>query len=280
PYYLYIPSVLLKSQEMPDKNYMLVLPNNTGKIDDNLQTHEEDVKKKMQNNAQLAELLKIPILKPVFPRFEKHWKIYTHALDRDTLITDEKSLARLDLQLIAMIRDATEKLAQKNIHIDKKVILAGFSASGMFVNRFALLHPDYVLAAAIGSPGGWPMLPVETWKDKSLRYPIGTADFSKISGNKFDLSTFKSLPLFFYLGDQDTNDSVVFEDGYEKEDKELVFATFGKTPVERWSIAEKIYQQAGCSRAKFTLYKGVGHTISPEMRKDLLEFLTNVLKIK
>lgn len=82
------------------------------------------------------------MLKRVFPRPEKTGHIYTHALDRDCLITEMEDIKRLDLQLISMIDDAIGRLKQKEIILEDKVVMAGFSASGMFVNRFSILHPD------------------------------------------------------------------------------------------------------------------------------------------
>lgn len=42
----------------------------------------------------------------------------------------------INLQLIAMIEDATDWLADEGIHIEEKVFMNGFSACGFFTNRF------------------------------------------------------------------------------------------------------------------------------------------------
>ena len=271
PYYLFVPPELKNAGSQ--KHTILVLPNNPGKNDDSLEFHEADVKKRIAQNASFGSLLKVAILMPVFPRPATDWKIYTHALDRDSMLTDKKEYARFDLQLIAMIDDARERLKQENLQSDEKVLMFGFSASGMFVNRFAFLHPNRVKAAAIGSPGGWAIAPIADYKEKNLRYPIGTGDLKLVSGKKFDLKNLRKVPLFLFLGDEDDNDSVIYDDGYEKEDKELIFALFGKTPVERWEISKTLYKQAKMN-AEFKLYAGVKHTISKEMREDLIKFLS------
>ena len=49
---------------------------------------------------------------------------------------------RIDRQLIAMIDDASAKLAAMDRPVQSRVLMAGFSASGMFTNRFGMLHPD------------------------------------------------------------------------------------------------------------------------------------------
>lgn len=58
-----------------------------------------------------------------------------HALDRDALTTEIEGLKRIDRQLISMIDDARERMKQKGLVLNEKVLMAGFSASGMFVNR-------------------------------------------------------------------------------------------------------------------------------------------------
>ncbi len=270
PYYLYVPPELKNAKQQT--HTILVIPNNTGKLDDDLSVHEADVKKRMANNGAIAVLLKTAVLMPVFPRPATDWRIYTHALDRDAMMTVKKEYARFDLQLIAMIDDAREQLKKDKLKFDKRVLLTGFSASGMFTNRFAFLHPERVKAAAIGSPGGWAIAPVASYKEKNLRYPIGVSDFKTVTGEKFDLKKVQKVPLFIFLGDKDDNDSVIFGDSYEEEDKTLIFELFGKLPVERWEISKTLYAQSKMN-AEFKLYPNVKHTVTVEMRDDIRNFL-------
>lgn len=272
PYYLYVPPELKTDDEKTKIHTILVLPNNTGKNSDDLAVHDADVRKRMSMNGAIASLLKVAILMPVFPRPERDWRIYTHALDRDTMVTDKKEYRRLDLQMVAMIDDARSKLAKDGLTFDKRILINGFSAQGMFANRFTFLHPDRVKAAAIGSPGGWPVAPVAKYREKALRYPIGVADIKAVTGKGLDLKTLRKVPLFVFLGAKDTNDSVPFDDSYDQEDRDLIYPLFGKTPVERWAISESLYKQAGLN-AEFKLYPDVPHTVSPLMRDDIRAFL-------
>src|SRR5688500_834287 len=144
PYYLYVPPALREAEKRNLTRTILVIPNNTGKIDDSLEVHETDVKRRIAQNATLASKLGVAVLMPVFPRPKTDWKIYTHALDRDSMLTGKKEFRRFDLQLVAMIDDALERLKKENLKMDKRVLMTGFSASGMFVNRFAFLHPTRV----------------------------------------------------------------------------------------------------------------------------------------
>lgn len=272
PFYLYVPAALREDAAKTKTHTLLVIPNNTGTGDDDLSVHEKNVKQKMLQAAMAFGKLNAPVLMPVFPRPKTDWKIYTHALDRDALLTDKAEYKRLDLQLAAMIKAAREKFAGENLKIDQKVFMYGFSAAGMFVNRFAFLHPDKVKAVAIGSPGGWAIAPNEKYKGKPLRYPLGASDFKAVSGGKFDLRLLRKVPLFIFMGDKDENDSLVFADGYEEEDKNLAFELFGKTPLERWEISRKLYEENRLN-AEFKLYPNTAHKVTPEMVGDVLNFL-------
>jgi hypothetical protein len=276
PYYLYVPPEIRNATYKDRIHTILVLPNNTGKVDDDFAVHEADVKKRMSMSGAIASLLKVAVLMPVFPRPQSDWRIYTQALDRDSMVTEKKEYRRLDLQTVAMIDDARKRLAKDGLKFDRRVFINGFSAQGMFANRFTFLHPDRVKAAAIGSPGGWPIAPVVKYEDKQLRYPIGIADFKQVSGKDLDLKTLRRVPMFIFLGNKDTNDSVPFDDSYDQEDRNLINPVFGKTPVERWAISEKLYKEAGL-KAEFKLYPDVPHTVTPLMRDDIRAFFLKQL---
>lgn len=269
PYYLYLPNACLQPGERAYA--LLVSPNNSGKVDDDPGVHRQAAAQQMGGLRRLADRLDTPTLVPAFPRPADRWQLYTHALDRDTLLKGEGDLARLDLQLLAMIEHARSRLTARGVKIRPKVWMEGFSASGMFVNRFALLHPESVERVAVGSPGGWPLAPVPQYSGKPLPYPVGCADLITLTGKPLPLEAARQIRFFFYLGDQDVNDSVAYDDGYDPADRDLVHQLFGKTPVERWAPARALYRQAGLE-ATFKLYPGAAHQTTPEMQKDLLEF--------
>jgi hypothetical protein len=79
------------------------------------------------------------------------------------------------------------------------------------------------------------------------------------------------VPQYFYIGDQDTNDSVPGADSYDPPDTALVNSLFGTTPLARWSKAQDIYQSIG-ARATFVMYPGVGHNQTPGILNDIQRF--------
>ncbi len=277
PYYLYIPPKLRSEESGNVKQTILVIPNNTGNVDDDLAVHDASAKRLAEGRRSLAGTLKVGLLVPVFPRPKADDRIYTHALDRDSLLTEKQELRRFDLQLIKMIDDARARSRREGLDFDERVMMFGFSASGMFTNRFTLLHPDRIKAAVFGSPGGWAMAPVPSWKGKSLRYPIGTADLEVVSGKKLDLDKLKLVPIFLFMGADDTNDSVVYRDSYDQEDQDLIFDLFGKTLIERWPITKTVYEQT-LPAATLKLYPNVGHSVTKEMWSDITTFFSQHLR--
>ncbi len=263
-YLLYVPRKITSP-------YMLVIPNNTGEVSEQIETHRRAARNLIVWKKTDADELGAVLLVPVFPRPESIGHVYTHALDRDCLIIQEEKLQRLDLQLIAMIDDARTRLSERKISLSVQVLLSGYSASGMFVNRFALLHPERVRAAAVGSPGGWPILPVSTYNGKDLPYPIGISDIDRLlPGEQIDVASFCAIPQLFYMGSLDDNDAS--ETCYFENMHEITAMDFGQTPVQRWAQAEKVYQELGAN-VQFKIYEGVGHDLTDDMQKDVLTFL-------
>jgi dienelactone hydrolase len=272
PYYLFVPKSLRGADNQNKTRSLLVLPNNTGKLSDDLAFHEADVKKRIAQNGAVLSEMNLTLLMPVFPRPEKDATVYTHSLDRDVMTTDRKEYKRLDLQLAAMIADAQTRLESEQIKLEKQVLMMGYSASGMFVNRFVFLHPAMVKAAIVGAPGGWAIAPIGTYQKKKLTYPVGTSDLKEISGVKFDLESVRKVPLLMVLGGQDTNDAVPMGDAYDKRESDLVISLFGKTPVERWKYTETLYRENGLN-AEFKLYPNATHQMTKEMRDDMIAFI-------
>lgn len=255
---------------------ILVLPNNTGHPDDDIAVHERAAEQVNLAGHVAFAGMDVAILVPAFPRLRRQDRVYTHALDRDSLVTDVAGLERVDLQLLAMIGDARRRLEAAGWTVAPKVLMAGFSASGMFVNRFALLHPEVVKAAVIGSPGGWPTAPVGEWEGERLTYPAGIADVADLVGKPVALDAVRKVPMLFFIGDRDDNDSVPYSDSYDDRERELVLDLFGATPVSRWAKAEDLYRAAGL-KSEFRLVPGVAHAITFGELIDVRAFLKRQL---
>jgi Bacterial Ig-like domain len=268
PYYLSIP------KELSRNTILLVEPNNTGKVTDDLSVHEISAFQLARWRSQFAVDLEVPLLVPIFSRPASVGYMYTHALDRATLESNIPDYIRLDMQLIEMIKDARQRLMTMGHILDPKFFMMGFSASGAFTSRFTTIHPEMVRAAAAGSPAGWPIAPVSFWQGIPMYYPVGVLDLDTIIGQSVNLSSLRKVPQYIYVGDQDRNDALDTR-GYPEEEKQEICALLDCSPEPliylRWPISEQIYDSVNIAN-DFVVYPGVAHTITPEMFSELFMF--------
>jgi len=267
---------LLKIPANIDTNYLVVETNNTGAVSDDFDVHYQSVKKAIVGNAVgpwVAKKLKSPILIPAFPRPKEDWELYTHALDRDTLLVESGKLKRIDLQLLAMISQAKKVLANHSVTINDKVILTGFSASGSLANRFSMLHPESLQLVVAGGLNGILMLPVNKISDEKLNYPLGVNDFDSITGIGFNRAAWVSLPQFLFMGENDTNDAVKFDDAYSDEERRTIHSVLGqKMQPDRWTKCQNIYKENNVN-VVFKTYENIGHGTNLKIHNDILSFV-------
>ena len=277
PYVLFVPPL------GPEKkyDYLLVETNNTGRISDDLEVHRAAAIALARDSSVgnfVAKALRIPLLVPVFPRPASTGNVYTHSLDRDTILIAEGPLKRLDLQLLAMIADARPRLDGMKRPVKMKVLMNGFSASGLFANRFTLLHPEAVMAAAYGGLNCFITLPVAELKSRPLNFPVGIADLEKVSGRPFDRAGYLAIPQFAYMGAEDTNDAVVYKDAYSDEERTLVFELLGRKMMpDRWEAVQAVY---GAEKVpiQFKTYPDIGHGTDGKINKEVAEFFRDVIE--
>jgi pimeloyl-ACP methyl ester carboxylesterase len=249
---------------------IFVEPNNSGTVSDFNEVFAYMAYEELKDFRYkgTADALGVPLLMPVFPRPAS---VYTQALSRAAMLTTG-DMARLDLQLISMIEDARTRLETIGIHTSPKVFMHGFSASASFANRFTLMHPDRIKAVAIGGFGPLPILPASTYGGYTLRYPIGTADLKSMLNIDFDINTWKTVPQYFYMGDQEVADAVYAADCYDPEDAQILDAIFSHMMYPtRWNKCQELINGYGAN-AEFKLWSNEGHVISIAMADYYLKF--------
>ena len=283
PYYLFIPQGINLNKPV----HLLVEPCNT-RVSRTRKSLDRKTKAlaEASHATVIAKRLRVPLLVPVFPRpggdqwlvpvspkpGGARWETYTHALDRDTLLIRDGDLKRIDLQLINMIAHAQRLLRHNNIKVNEKVFMNGFSASGTFANRFAILHPTVVRAVATGGINSIPTFPTERWDDVTMRYPVGIADVKGIADIAFDEKAYKRVSQYIYMGALDDNDTVPYRDAYDAVDAELVKSLIGaKMMPDRWDMSQSIYKALEIP-AQFVTYENTGHQIKSEMIDDIVAF--------
>lgn len=277
PYYLFIPVELSENQ----KKYLIVEPNNSGIVTDDFEEHMERAKSNAISKYFLGNYtsrkLGLPLLVPVFPRAKATSKMYTHSLDRDVVLQKENELERIDLQLLAMVKDAKQRLQQKGISVAPRFIMTGFSASGNFVNRFTLIHPEKVKAVVAGGVNGILMLPFSEENGQRLTYPAGTDDFRDLFGKRFDPAAFKETPQFYFMGALDDNDALPYSDAYDEPERAAIEIVLGKKmQPARWQMAKELYQREGVN-AQIRTYEGLGHEHPENVKEEVVAFFQGVI---
>ncbi|WP_299178627.1 hypothetical protein [uncultured Chryseobacterium sp.] len=234
-YFLFIPKGLKKNVQ----SVLLVETNNTGKLSDSIDVHYDSAMKQAAGHSlgnNISKELRIPLLVPIFSRPASQPLVYTHALDRDVMLEKKQDLHRLDLQLISMIKDSKERLKNLKIPVDDKIFMNGFSASATFTNRFTMMHPEMIKAAAMGGLNGSLMLPLKKLDNTKFNYPLGINDIDKNFGEKFNKEAYKNIPQLIYMGELDDNDAVQFDDAYNLKERKIVNSLMGETVPKRWKF--------------------------------------------
>jgi pimeloyl-ACP methyl ester carboxylesterase len=96
--------------------------------------------------------------------------------------------------LLAMI---DEVAATYRLRPDR-FLLFGFSGGGHFAHRFAYLHPQRLLAVAVGAPGSVTLL-----RD-DRDYWVGTRNVEQVFGRPVDLGALRRVPVLLVIGGEDT----------------------------------------------------------------------------
>lgn len=296
PYLLYTPSSLL-GDEGGTKQPLIVEPNGRGTGD--FEVILDSAVRNIDHGVpgRLADRMNTPVLYPLFPRPDGASLV--DMLD-DTALTGElvhhenhtevlegEEYMRYDLQLLAMVDNVQERLADTEFEIANSIRLNGASSSGAFVTRFTILHPERVKAVSAGLIGAI-TLPKEvvdeevpadnnTVSGDPLPYPIGVANLDDLVGKEFNREAWKDVDKFLYNGGDDQPDPekepVSYRD-FENLSPDLailMFDVFGEKKLDdRFPVSKSVYQAVDPS-AQFTVYEGYGHTDRPA-QDDIIEF--------
>ena len=262
------PYILFTPPQLPSRCpiHLIVEPNNGPSVtadDQQLNTARAAALRVAAHSSlgnEMAQHFGFPLLVPIFPRpaIGNDSDLDTYSLSRAALFATGK-LQRIDLQLIAMIGDAQQRLRASGVTMEPKILMTGFSGSGLFVSRFILLHPDEVAAAAFGGLNSFIAVPAATWQGRALEYPLGLADYTSIAGHAFDKRAYDAVPQLAFQGENDDNDAIPEDDKYSAAERDVVWALFGKKMFpDRWEAVQAAYKRSG-STVIFKTYSQIGH---------------------
>lgn len=149
--------------------------------------------------------------------------------------------------------------------IRNKILIYGFSRGAQSAHRFALMHPERVLATASMSAGTY-TLPVATTTPSGkapLDFPLGVADLDRYCGGPFDPADVRHVAFWIGVGEKDNSPGDVPQswDQY-----------IGSTRVERARTFAKAMANLGAP-VQLEIIPRLGHGESARSRARALAFL-------
>lgn len=305
PYYLRIPSNEYKEANKGSKKYLLIDTPNGGTT--NLKSSEKHTLDTLfyrhQYSVEVAEVLHIPMLMPAYPvanvYFEQNQERYMtdeHAFEReisrlhislaDSLLNEKltkgyeakglnvNDYIKLDEQLIAMFNHAVEYLNKYGHNMEtEKMFLCGYSATGTFNDRFTILHPEKVKAVASGATLDNMVIPLKSYKNENLIFPIGISDYKEIAGKEFNMEKHNEVAKLYYMGKDDDNNLVEYGyyDCYSDFERNMIIKLWGYDVLPRAQALTKLYGESG-GKGMFVLDKDIKHSVSDIMRDYMVDF--------
>lgn len=235
---------------------------------------------KAENRMKWAEEHKLIMCVPVIPRPRSN-HVYTVALPAKVFLSDTDLFCRRpDLKVNLMVDELIEGLREEGYNVCDKVFINGHSAGAMFAQRYALLHPARVLAVAAGQCGGSLTLPMESYEGIRLNWPVGIHNFTNLTGNEFDFTSYQKLEQFIYIGETDSTHSTLVRTGElwnTQSQIDFLNDTFGDTDPVRLKKQTEFLVDLGC-KITFKLYPGVGHQRTSRMYDDIFLFFNKIIK--
>lgn len=192
-----IPSMLMMPRNCKQNTNIVLESNNMESSD-----LHEIISQAGQTGMHLTSVLKNnprPILIPILPSEEN--RPYFQQLSQECFNLSEKDkYYRIDKQIVRILEKTKEQINQNyGINCEDKILLNGYSSSGVFAQRFSMIHPEIIKKACIGgASGSIPLL------DATLDYPIGIKNYRELFGKDFDMEEYKKIQFEYYVGELET----------------------------------------------------------------------------
>jgi len=273
-WFSYVPRSIDRSQPI----YIWISGIHGNFVTDDYNQMTEESRGQAECRTQQAEEHQYILLVPVIPRPQTN-NVYVVSIPHYIFLDETPTfLQRPDDKVNLMIDKLINNLRLDGYDVKDKVFIDGFSAGAMFTQRYALLHPERVQALAAGSPGGAMTLPESTYGTIQMMWPVGVSDFSTLAGYEFDMESYKQVPQYIYIGDQDTHNSTLWGTGEiwrTQAQIDFLNSTFGSTDPVRLQNQVAYLNNLGYSNITFRLYLGVGHQFAAIPLDDIFEFFNN-----
>ncbi|MDS0139944.1 MULTISPECIES: alpha/beta hydrolase [unclassified Amycolatopsis] len=233
-YCAYIPTSWTPEAELP----VLVAVHGTGR----------SVGELREGLIPFAEQHQVIVVIPLFPV----------GIDDPDGVHDYKVVDAHGIRFDVVLLDILEQVRVRWNACVGKVLLCGHSGGGQFAHRFLYLHPDRVIAAAIGAPGGVTLL------DDSLAWPEGIADTRQRFGITVDPAAIARIPVLLIIGGDDDGRADLAAMGDHGHSRPEQLNRLAETLARHGTAVQKI------------VVPGVGHSAAGT-RPPIIEFFTGLL---
>jgi len=275
-WFSYVPYSIMKSIGTEPIYILITCANAT--MSEDYTIAEESMRGCIRHFSSLAEDYEYILLTPVIPR-DFYVPIYSVAFDRRVFGEIDPFFQRPDLEVIKMIEQLKSELAAGGIVVRDKVFIEGFSAGGMFAQRFALLHPELVNAIAGGQCGGALTLPITEYNGYSMDWPLGIADYEDLTGTTFKLDDYKKIEQMIYIGTLDNTNSTVHYGNEIWNDRQVdILNSFGLRDPDRVQKQVEFLNQIGFTNIHFESYSGIGHKYPDQVFEHIFKFFRRYKK--
>lgn len=143
-------------------------------------------------NTLMEAVEDAPIVLPITPDL-------IEAPDYQQLSIEAIKEGNIDSKFLKCIEDAKQKILElSGKKVSDKIFLNGYSASGVFAQRFALIHPEIIERCLIGGAAGTIPIPLD-----EIDYPIGIKNYEELFGKKFNIEAYKKIKFGYYVAENE-----------------------------------------------------------------------------
>lgn len=240
---------------------------------------ESIIKPEFESAMSMFRGIDATILMPILPRNRNSKEYPAMKMDGQIMTQETMGLVEEVVPPLIFRRPDIEiaNIVEQEFGKEAKFIVGGISAGANMANRFAILHPNNVKGIALLLAGDF-IYPTMQLERTELKYPFGIDDINQLSNTEVDLSKYKGIPHFIFVGENDNsleNDPLPFELNNNKEAITLMRKLFGETQVERTKHYVN-FLKANEYKVTSRIGKDVGHEINNQAVDDLRDWVLSL----
>lgn len=194
---------------------------------------------------------------------QNNWVLVAPTVPYERDYMDPVQLMDEDLRFTITLNSLLQSLPEKlGLELRQHALVFGFSRGAQLGHRFALFYPGRVEAVAALSAGSY-TLPLQVRNTQEMDFPYGIANLKKTRGEAIDLEHFKRISFYIAVGEKDNRTS----------DVARAFDPYvGQNRVERARAFDSCLESLGMD-VRLTIFPGVGHEVTGDMRTSAIKFL-------